>query len=264
MSFETKYLKYKQKYLSIKEQIGGAIVSGLMIVDPQNDFCPPNETIDAPGWPKTQKGALAVTDANSIFPHINRLQDLFKGKTVFISQDWHPKTHVSFASNQGQDIYTKKDLVAKDAEGREYKFTQVLWPNHCVQETPGANFSALLNRTGQEIIIRKGQDSHNMVDSYSAFGDEYKGTFEKTELQKIISERGITRLVVVGLATDYCVGCTAMDAKLFFPTMEVILIENCMRGVAPDTTAAKIEAMKNQGIIVFKTVDEYLASKYII
>ena len=262
MSIEQKYLKYKSKYLSIKEQIGGAVMAGLMIVDPQNDFCPPNGK-DAPGWSGTQAGALAVTDANSIFPHINRLQDLFKAKTVFISQDWHPQNHVSFASNQGQAPFTTKNLVATDGK-TNYNFTQMLWPDHCVQGKPGANFSALLNRTGQEIIIRKGQDPHNMVDSYSAFGDEYKGTFEKTNLQKIITEKGITRLVVVGLATDYCVGSTAMDAKIFFPAMEVILIENCMRGVAPDTTAKKIADMKAIGIIVFKTVDEYLASKYII
>jgi len=263
MSYEQKYLKYKSKYIQIKEQLGGAIVSGLIIIDPQNDFCPANNQIDAPGWPKTQVGSLAVTDANSIFPHINRLQDLYKGKTVFISQDWHPLSHVSFASNQKQAPFSSKDLVAVDGKTK-YNFTQVLWPNHCVQDTPGANFSALLKRTGQEIIVRKGKDSHNMVDSYSAFGDEYKGTFEKTELQRLVTEKGITRLVIVGLATDYCVGCTAMDAKLFFPAMEVILIEDCMRGVALDTTTAKVALMKATGIIIFKTVDEYLKSKYMI
>jgi len=263
MSYEQKYLKYKSKYLQFKNQLGGAVVSGLIIIDPQNDFCPANNQVDAPGWSKTQVGSLAVTDANSIFPHINRLQDLYKGKTVFISQDWHPLNHISFASNQGQKPFSSKELVAIK-NNTKYNFTQVLWPNHCVQGTPGANVSALLRRTGQEITIQKGKDSHNMVDSYSAFGDEYKGTFEKTPLQQIITDKGITRLVVVGLATDYCVGSTAMDAKIFFPAMEVILIEDCMRGVAPDTTAAKVALMKATGIIVFKTVNEYLESKYMI
>ena len=107
MSLESKYLKYKAKYLSVKnklEMIGGANhISGLMIVDPQNDFC--------------EGGSLAVTNANSIFPHINILHDSFtsKGQTVFISQDYHPLNHMSFASNNGTSPFTLVDKVAQKA-----------------------------------------------------------------------------------------------------------------------------------------------------
>ena len=254
MSLESKYLKYKAKYLSVKNQLemmGGANhTSALMIVDPQNDFC--------------EGGSLAVTNANSIFPHINVLHDSFtsKGQTVFISQDWHPANHMSFASNNGTGPFTLVDKVATLDGKTNYNFKQMTWPNHCVQGTKGAEVSPLLKRSGKEIIILKGKDTHNMVDSYSAFGDEYKGTFEKTELQKIIASKGINKLVVVGLATDYCVGSTAMDAKLFFPEMDVVLIQDCMKGVAPDTTAAKIAAMKAIGIVVYDTVAEFQKSKH--
>jgi nicotinamidase/pyrazinamidase len=256
MSLESKYLKYKAKYLSVKNQLemmgGSNHISALMIVDPQNDFC--------------EGGSLAVTNANSIFPHINILHDSFtsKGQTVFISQDYHPLNHMSFASNNGASPFTLVDKVAKkEGDKTSYNFKQMVWPNHCVQGTKGADFSPLLKRSGREIIIQKGKDPHNMVDSYSAFGDEYRGTFEKTELQKIIASKGINKLVVVGLATDYCVGSTAMDAKLFFPEMDVILIQDCMKGVAPDTTAAKIALMKSAGIVVYNTVAEFQNSQHV-
>jgi nicotinamidase/pyrazinamidase len=251
MSLESKYLKYKAKYVALKMMGGANHTSALMIVDPQNDFC--------------EGGSLAVTNANSIFPHINVLHDSFTSKkqTVFFSQDWHPLNHMSFASNNGVGPFTLVDKVAKkEGDKTSYNFKQMTWPNHCVQGSKGAEISPLLKRSGKEIIILKGKDSHNMVDSYSAFGDEYRGTFEKTELQKIIASKGINRLVVVGLATDYCVGSTAMDAKLFFPEMDVILIQDCMKGVAPETTAAKIALMKSAGIVVYNTVAEFQKSPH--
>jgi nicotinamidase/pyrazinamidase len=279
MSLELKYLKYKQKYLNTKNQLnqllnqfrmrGGATVSALMIVDPQNDFCKAQG-----GLPD---GSLAVTDSNSIFPHINALHDSFtaKGQTIFISQDWHPQNHVSFASNHVDPSTGKPygpfnliDLEAKYDEKTTYKFKQMVWPDHCVQGTRGAEVSPLLKLNGSEIYIRKGTGvgidaaKNNLVDSYSAFGDEYRGSFEKSPLHGMIAERGINRLVVCGLATDYCVGSTAIDAKLFFPEMDVILIQDCMRGVAPDTTASKVAKMREMGLHIYDTVAEFMASPH--
>jgi len=266
MSLESKYLKYKVKYLNTKNQLnqllnqrnmrGGAVVSALAIIDPQNDFC--------------EGGALAVTGANSIFPHINKLHDSFKakGQQIYISKDWHPANHMSFAVNhlnkEGKPLgpFTLIDLEAKQDERHVYKFKQMVWPNHCVQGSKGAELSPLLKVDGSEITILKGKDTHNLVDSYSAFGDEYHGAFESTPLKDSLASKGINRLVVVGLATDYCVGSTAIDAKFYFPEMDVILIDNCMKGVAPDTTAAKIELMKSKGIHFYPSVEAFQASAH--
>lgn len=256
-----KYLKYKEKYLTLqRQQMGGLLTStsALMIVDPQNDFCP--------------GGSLAVTDGNDIFPHINRLVQLFSNKTIFISQDWHPKNHMSFASNQSTPVgpFTAVERVAIDAKtGETVKFTQVVWPDHCVQGSMGAEISPLLKRTGNEIIIKKGKDTGNQVDSYSAFGDAFGGKFERTELRNMVSDMRLKLFVVVGLATDYCVGSTAIDAKKFFPGMTVIVIQECMKGVCmptlngSDTCKDKIQLMKDKGIIVLDTVREFV-EKYVV
>ena len=256
-----KYLKYKEKYLTLqRQQMGGVLTttSALMIVDPQNDFCP--------------GGSLAVTNGNDIFTPINQLVQLFSNKTIFISQDWHPQHHMSFASNQATSVgpFTPVERVAIVSEPKEViKFTQVVWPDHCVQGTPGAEISPLLKRTGNEIIIKKGKDTSNQVDSYSAFGDAYQGKFETTELRTKVSDMGLKLFVVVGLATDYCVGSTAIDAKDFFPTMTVIVIQECMKGVCiptsngSDTCKDKIKEMEAKGIIVLDTVREFI-EKYVV
>jgi nicotinamidase/pyrazinamidase len=219
---------------------GGATKVGLFIVDPQNDFC--------------SGGALAVTNAEEIFAPINKLKAKYEGleQPIFISQDWHPKGHISFATTHGQAPFSTKELKAG-----ELTFTQVLWPEHCVQGSEGAKVNPALNVTGKEIYILKGKDSHNLVDSYSAFGDAFGGKFEKTELQEKLQPMGLQRLIVVGLATDYCVSSTAIDAKIFNPSLEVIVIEETMRGVAPNTSIAAIDKMRAAGVKVFATIDEY-------
>jgi len=253
MSLESKYLKYKAKYLNTKNTLnslikmrsmrGGATKVGLFIVDPQNDFC--------------AGGALAVPDAEAIFGPINKLKSKYEGleQPIFISQDWHPKGHVSFASTHGQEPFSTKELKAGS-----FTFTQMLWPDHCVQGTDGAKINPALNVTGKEITILKGKDLHNLVDSYSAFGDAFGGKFEKTELQEKLAPMGLQRLIVCGLATDYCVACTAKDAKIYNPTLEVIVILETMRGVAPGSTAKAIDEMRGAGIKVFATIDEYNGS----
>jgi len=257
-------------------------VSALMIVDPQNDFCEARE----PGLrkphltnnPSSLAGTLAVKDSNSIFPHINRLHDSFtaKNQTIFISQDWHPVNHVSFARNH-IDSKTGKPhnpftfnvpLSAKLDSNTTISFNESLWPVHCLQGTWGAEISPLLKRNGRELSIKKGTgigiEPHlgNLVDSYSAFGDRFHGLFEKSDLQKLIAERGINRLIVCGLATDYCVGSTAIDAKIFFPDMDVVLIEDCMRHVNPEGAAAKKATMRQKGLVIYNTVDEFMASPH--
>jgi nicotinamidase/pyrazinamidase len=354
MSLESKYLKYKQKYLNIKNQIdqigsgskfiqavrsnnlaevakklteqhglrkphlsdanqvdaltgqlpvdiaaslgltemvallkrhGGhpKIVSALMIVDPQNDFCDAiyydrkDPSVESPRV-RVPKGSLAVNDSNSIFPHINRLHDSFtaKNQTIFISQDWHPENHVSFAKNhinpttsQPYNPFTfEVPLSAKLDSTTTISFIESLWPVHCVAGTPGAEISPLLKRNGRELSIKKGTgigiepQLGNLVDSYSAFGDRFHGLFEKSDLQKLIAERGINRLIVCGLATDFCVGSTAIDAKIFFPDMDVVLIEDCMRGVVPKGVAEKKAIMKQKGLVIYNTVDEFMASPH--
>jgi len=240
------------------------IVSALMIVDPQNDFC--------------EGGSLAVTGANSIFPHVNRLHDSFtaKNQTIFISQDWHPENHVSFAKNHIDPktgapyppFTFNVPLSAKLDSNTTINFNEALWPAHCVQGTAGAELSPLLKRNGRELSIKKGTgigvEPHlgNLVDSYSAFGDRFHGLFEKSNLQKLIAERGINRLVVCGLATDYCVGSTAVDAKLFFPDMDVVLIEDCMKGVDDVSVAGKRRLMVSKGLTLYQSVDNFMASPH--
>lgn len=156
----------------------------LLLVDIQNDFCP--------------GGALAVPGGNEIIPLVNALR--LKFDFHFLSQDWHPASHSSFASS-----HPKKepgDLIEWSGQ------KQMLWPDHCIQNTQGAEFCSELKREEDDIIIRKGTDIS--IDSYSAFFDN---AHEKnTGLDEQLKERFIKRIFVVGLAADYCVKFTALDA----------------------------------------------------
>ncbi|MEE8483495.1 MAG: bifunctional nicotinamidase/pyrazinamidase [Nitrospinota bacterium] len=157
----------------------------LLVVDVQNDFCP--------------DGALAVPDGDSVVPVVNRLAKAF-GR-VILTQDWHPKGHLSFASShEGK----------KPMETAELSYgIQVLWPDHCVQGTPGADFHSGLETHRAELVIRKGYNRE--IDSYSAFFENDKKT--PTGLSGYLKERGLTRIFIVGLATDFCVFYSALDAK---------------------------------------------------
>ena len=231
----------------------------MIIVDPQNDFCKKieKERFYGDAEPYIVDGTLAVKDSNSIFVHINNLVDFLDDKSsnypdIIISKDWHPIWHMSFASN----YENKKPFTQIDLKQDNHEFKQMLWPNHCIQDSIGAKITPQLKHIPHAKIILKGKDANNRVDSYSAFGDEYHGQYEKTELEYYIKMKKIQKLIVVGLATDYCVGSTAIDAKHYFPEMEVILIEDCMRGVDPTTTEAKIKLMREKGCTIYKTVEE--------
>jgi nicotinamidase/pyrazinamidase len=156
----------------------------LIVTDPQNDFCP--------------GGALAVPHGDEIMPAINLLARRFAH--VVITQDWHPSGHTSFASaHAGRAPFDTVEL--------DYG-VQTLWPDHCVQGTPGAAFHPDLDIPHAELIIRKG--FHRTIDSYSAFRENDRMT--RTGLASYLRERGFERVTLCGLATDYCVFYSALDA----------------------------------------------------
>ncbi|OTG95803.1 bifunctional nicotinamidase/pyrazinamidase [Acinetobacter sp. ANC 3832] len=159
--------------------------SALIIVDVQNGFTP--------------NGNLAVVHSDEIIPSINQLAKYFKN--IVLTQDWHPENHISFAENHtGKQAYETIEL--------DYG-TQVLWPSHCVQGTPDADFHPDLEITTAQLIIRKG--FHSQIDSYSAFMEADHKT--STGLAGYLRERGIDTVYMVGIATDFCVAWTAIDAS---------------------------------------------------
>jgi nicotinamidase/pyrazinamidase len=159
-------------------------MNALIIVDVQNDFLP--------------GGSLAVKDGFDIIPVINSIQTKFD--LVVATQDWHPAKHKSFASNHPD----KKAFDEIELDG----LPQVLWPDHCVQETTGAEFSNQLDSKRIEAIFRKGMDKN--IDSYSGFFDN--GKRKSTGLAPYLKGRDVTSVFVAGLAADFCVYFTAMDA----------------------------------------------------
>jgi len=156
----------------------------LLIIDVQNDFMP--------------NGSLAVPKGDSIVPVINTTQDKFD--LILATQDWHPKDHVSFASNHnGKSNFDVIEIHSQP---------QTLWPNHCIQGTEGAKFHPDLNTEKFEAIFRKGTDTS--IDSYSAFFDN--GHLKSTGLAGYLKEKGITELFLCGLAADICVYFSIIDA----------------------------------------------------
>ena len=160
-------------------------------------------------------GELAVADGDAIVPVINRLTERFDH--VVLTQDWHPAGHSSFASSHpGRSPYDTVEL----AYG-----SQILWPDHCVQGTPGAQFRKELNITQAELILRKGY--HREVDSYSAFYENDHNTH--TCLAGYLRERGLERVFIAGLAFDFCVRFSAEDAKR--EGFSVVVVEDASRGI---------------------------------
>jgi nicotinamidase/pyrazinamidase len=192
----------------------------LVVVDVQNDFCP--------------GGALAVERGAEVVPVINRLATAFPH--VILTQDWHPAGHASFASSREG---TEPLETVEESYGE-----QTLWPDHCVQGTSGADFHPDLRRTPAELILRKGY--HPGIDSYSAFFANDRET--PTGLGGYLRERGLGRLFVAGLTTDFCVQYTALDGrKLGF---EVFVIEDACRGIdVAGSIAAAWQAMADAGVV---------------
>ena len=194
----------------------------LIIVDVQNDFLP--------------GGPLAVPDGDAVVPVINRIAGRFG--LVVATQDWHPPDHGSFAaSHPGRRPGERIGLAGLD---------QVLWPTHCVRGTPGAALATDLSGDRIEAIFRKGTDP--AVDSYSGLFDN--GHRKRTGLADYLRGRGVTSVAVCGLATDYCVKFTALDAAA--EGFAVTLVDDATRGVdlRPGDVAAAVARMRSAGVRV--------------
>ena len=202
---------------------------GIIVVDIQGDFT------------KLKNGSLAVegTDEAYIKAVEENTKKLKEARyPIFATQDWHPANHASFFTNhKGKKAFDVIKLHGKD---------QVLWPPHCVQKNPGAEI--LLDNKLFTAVVKKGMDSK--YDSYSGFQDDGG---KKTALDKLLKKEKINKLVVYGIATDYCVRATALDGKAL--KYKVVLIKNLCRGVAPDTSQKAIDEMKAKGIVVLDDLD---------
>ena len=197
-------------------------MNALILVDIQNDFVP--------------GGALAVPDGDAIVPPVNKLQMRFD--LVVATQDWHPPDHRSFAANHPE----KKVYDVIDLHG----LPQVLWPVHCVRDTPGAEFVPALDRSRIARVFQKGTDP--AIDSYSGFFDN--GHRKSTGLGDYLRDRGVDTVYVCGLATDYCVKFTALDARQL--GFETVLIGDATRGVnvRPGDVGRAVEEMCAAGVVV--------------
>src|ERR1051325_6670661 len=202
-------------------------MKALILVDIQNDFLP--------------GGALAVPDGDKIIPVVNQLQSLFP--IVVATQDWHPANHGSFAvSHPGKKIFEQIELNG---------LPQTLWPVHCVQNTKGAELATALNRDRIAKVFPKGTDAG--IDSYSGLFDN--GHRKSTGLGEWLKAQGVTEVFVCGLATDYCVKFTALDAaQMGFKTH---LIEDASRGVnlRPDDVKNAVAEMKRAGVEIVQSAD---------
>jgi nicotinamidase/pyrazinamidase len=191
----------------------------LVIVDVQYDFCP--------------GGALAVPNGDEIIPLVNGLVERFGN--VVLTQDWHPRGHFSFASSHPG----KKPFETIAASYGP----QMLWPDHCVQGTPGAEFHAGLHAPHTALIVRKG--FHHAIDSYSAFYENDRKT--PTGLGGYLRERGLTRVFLAGLAFDFCVRYSAEDARR--EGFDAFVIEDACRGIDLEgSVAATRESFAEHGI----------------
>lgn len=184
----------------------------LLVVDVQNDFCP--------------GGALAVPEGDEVIPVIHRMAPLFEH--VILTQDWHTPGHESFASaHVGHGAYES----VKVSYG-----AQTLWPDHCVQGTWGAEFHPALHLPQAELIVRKG--FRRSIDSYSAFFENDRKT--ATGLAGYLRERGLTEICLCGLAYDYCVGFSALDARRLGFAASVV--RDACRAIDLDGSAGRMEA----------------------
>lgn len=200
-------------------------MKALILTDLQNDFCP--------------GGALPVPDGHAVIPLANRLQQHFD--LVVATQDWHPADHGSFAANHpGRQPGEVIELGG---------LPQILWPVHCVQSTSGAAFHPALDTSKLERVFRKGTDPQ--IDSYSCFFDN--GHRKSTGLGEDLNQKGVTDVYLCGLALDYCVKYSALDAVAGgFTTW---LIEDACRGInrEPGDVARAMEQMREQGVQVVRS-----------
>jgi nicotinamidase/pyrazinamidase len=183
----------------------------LIVIDVQNDFCP--------------GGALAVADGDAVIAAIHRIAPLFQH--IVLTQDWHPFGHSSFAtSHPGRMPYEQIEL--------SYGL-QTLWPDHCIQDSNGAQFHSALHLPQAELILRKG--FNHAIDSYSAFFENDRTT--PTGLAGYLEERDLTRVFLAGLAYDYCVGYSALDARRL--GLPAFILRDACRAIDLNGSVSKIE-----------------------
>jgi nicotinamidase/pyrazinamidase len=202
------------------------ITDVLVVIDVQNDFCP--------------GGALAIAHGDEVIDVIHRVAPAFEH--VLLTQDWHPPGHHSFAcAHDGKKHFETVEV--------EYG-AQTLWPDHCVQGTWGAEFHPLLHLPQAELVLRKGFRPH--IDSYSAFFENDRTT--TTGLGGYLRERGLTRVFLAGLAYDYCVGYSALDARRL--GFEAVIVGDGCRAIDLDESVAKIEAeFVRAGVALIESVE---------
>jgi len=201
-------------------------MKALLIIDMQNDFMP--------------GGSLAVMHADVIIPIINRLMDIFEN--IYATKDWHPKNHISFASVHNKNI--NEEIVVND-------IIQRLWPEHCIQNTEGAKIVSGININKIDKIFYKGSDEG--VDSYSAFFDNNHE--RSTELDSFLKEKGIKDVYLVGVATDYCVKFSALDALgLGF---NVYIIKDACMPVDEDKEEQVLLELEKKGIQIILSKDVF-------
>jgi nicotinamidase/pyrazinamidase len=225
-------LSFELCILNLKKEMAMAEETeriGVNIVDIQGDFT------------RLKNGSLAVDGTDEAYvktveQNTKKLREA--GFPIYATQDWHPANHISFFTNhQGKKAF---DVIK--LHGRE----QVLWPPHCVQNSPGAEI--LLDMRLFKAVVRKGMDPQ--YDSYSGFQDDGG---KKTQMDKLLKKDKIKKVVLYGIATDYCVRATALHAVA--AGYKVIVIKNLCRGVAPNTSQKAIEEMKAKGVIILDDLD---------
>ncbi|MFC3395668.1 bifunctional nicotinamidase/pyrazinamidase [Brenneria rubrifaciens] len=194
----------------------------LLLIDLQNDFCP--------------GGALAVNGGDQVIEIANRAISvcLAANVPVIASQDWHPADHGSFAVNAHANVGELGELDG---------LAQIWWPVHCVQGETGAQFHPTLNRQDIEWVVQKGTQAN--IDSYSAFFDN--GHRTKTELDGWLKARKITHLIVMGLATDYCVKFSVLDALALGYVTDVLVEGCCGVNLSPDDSQNALKEMEQRG-----------------
>jgi nicotinamidase/pyrazinamidase len=225
----------------------------LLIIDVQSDFLP--------------GGSLAVPDGQEIIPVINFIQANATFDVTVFTQDWHPPSHVSFASSHPPlspfsllelDYTSKGELCSGAHISPNYsvpcrasdiatRLNQTLWPDHCLQNSSGAEISANVTRSSKNPVVQKGY--HIQIDSYSAFWDN--GHVSTTSLQQLLISLEITQIFVVGLALDFCVFYTAMDGHA--AGYETFVVQDASRGITPSGVDAALSAMKAAGIFIINS-----------
>lgn len=203
-------------------------------IDEQNDF--------------VEGGSLAVADGLAAIAAGNAINAASNYAVTISTQDWHPKNHASFASTHGSHVFASKDIVMPDGS---YS-AQVMWPDHCVQGEHGAEFhSTKAIYSYPHVVVQKG--CNPLVDSYSGFGDAFGGKFEKTNMDDVLCKHGITKVVITGLAADYCVSFTAKDA---IKKYKVCVPLWATRAVASEPFEMEKAVMRTRGVFLAKTQDE--------